>query len=186
MGSGSTTMSDFRPSHEEASTREVRFELGPIELEFQVVAKKDGGVDAKVGFHIFVAEATVAGSGRGAGERMQPDFPQPTGSTIPTSRCRSSESVANLASSANASRCGTRMRLFSRMFGSRIWNGLLCIAFSAEKTGPKSQWPCSRLVNYEERLKKGEFMHVRYPFSYPRWNQSSRALRNDLSNSSAS
>ncbi len=56
---------------EDASTQAVRFELGPIEMEFQVVAKKEQEGEAKLGFHIFVAEATVGGSGKGADERTQ-------------------------------------------------------------------------------------------------------------------
>src|SRR5271167_1927174 len=56
---------------EEASTQTVRFELGPIELEFQVVAKQEKGVHGKIGFHIFAAEATLGGSGKGADERTQ-------------------------------------------------------------------------------------------------------------------
>lgn len=60
---------------EDASTQAVRFELGPIELEFQVVAKKEKGGDAKIsskiGFYVLSAEATIGGSGKGADERMQ-------------------------------------------------------------------------------------------------------------------
>jgi Trypsin-co-occurring domain 2 len=55
----------------DASTEGVRFELGPIEMEFQVVARKEIGGEAKLGFHIFVAEATLGGSGKGADERTQ-------------------------------------------------------------------------------------------------------------------
>ena len=39
---------------------------------------------------------------------MQPDFPHPTGNTIPIS-LSSVGSAAKLASSANASRCGVRI-----------------------------------------------------------------------------
>jgi hypothetical protein len=56
---------------EDASTQGVRFELGPIEMEFQVVVKKEKGGEAKLGFHIFAAEATLGGSGKGADERTQ-------------------------------------------------------------------------------------------------------------------
>src|SRR5437667_2258436 len=48
---------------EEASTQDVRFELGPVELQFQVVARTTGGAKAKIGFHIFGAEASIGGSG---------------------------------------------------------------------------------------------------------------------------
>jgi hypothetical protein len=63
--------SEIVAAREEASTEEVRFELGPIEMEFQVVARKEVGGEAKLGFHIFVAEATLGGSGKGADERTQ-------------------------------------------------------------------------------------------------------------------
>jgi hypothetical protein len=50
-----------------ASGSKVRFELGPIELEFQCVAKKEGGAEAKVSFHIFALGA----SGKVASEETQ-------------------------------------------------------------------------------------------------------------------
>jgi len=40
-------------------------------MEFQVVAKKEKGSDAKIDFHIFGAGVTVGGSGKGADERTQ-------------------------------------------------------------------------------------------------------------------
>jgi hypothetical protein len=52
---------------EEASTQAVRFELGTVELEFQVVARREKEGKAKIGFHIFGAEASI---GRGD-ERTQ-------------------------------------------------------------------------------------------------------------------
>jgi Trypsin-co-occurring domain 2 len=55
----------------EAPTEGVRFELGPIEMEFQVVARREIGGEAKLGFHIFSVEATVGGSGKGGDERTQ-------------------------------------------------------------------------------------------------------------------
>lgn len=58
-------------ARKDASTHEVRFELGPIEMEFQVVARKELGGEAKLGFHIFAVEATLGGSGKGADERTQ-------------------------------------------------------------------------------------------------------------------
>jgi Trypsin-co-occurring domain 2 len=63
--------SEILAAREDASTEEVRFELGPIEMEFQVVARKEFGGEAKLGFHIFVAEATLDGSGKGTDERTQ-------------------------------------------------------------------------------------------------------------------
>ena len=56
---------------EAASTQSVRFELSSIEMEFQVVAKREGGAEAKLGFHIFAADATLGGSGKIADERTQ-------------------------------------------------------------------------------------------------------------------
>jgi hypothetical protein len=56
---------------EAASTQSVRFELGSIEMEFQVVAKREKGGEAKLGFHIFAADATLGGSAKGADERTQ-------------------------------------------------------------------------------------------------------------------
>src|SRR5690348_3619362 len=58
-------------AHAEASTQEVRFELGPIEMEFQVVARKEVGGKAELRFHILVAEAALGGSGKGTDERTQ-------------------------------------------------------------------------------------------------------------------
>jgi hypothetical protein len=63
--------SEILAAREAASTEEVRFELGPIEMEFQVVARKEGGVEGKLGFHIFAVEATLGGSGKVADERTQ-------------------------------------------------------------------------------------------------------------------
>ena len=63
--------SEIIAAAEDASTQAVRFDVGPIEMEFQVVVKKELGGEAKLGFHIFVADATVGGSGKGADERTQ-------------------------------------------------------------------------------------------------------------------
>jgi hypothetical protein len=56
---------------EAASTQSVRFELGSIEMEFQVVAKREAGGDAKLSFHILAAGATLGGSGKLASEATQ-------------------------------------------------------------------------------------------------------------------
>lgn len=56
---------------EAASAQAVRFELGPIEMEFQVVAKREGGGDAKLGFHIFTADASLGANAKAASERTQ-------------------------------------------------------------------------------------------------------------------
>jgi hypothetical protein len=58
-------------ARDEAAGQEVRFEVGPIEMEFHVIARKEIGGGAKVGFHIFAAEATLGASGKGADERVQ-------------------------------------------------------------------------------------------------------------------
>ena len=62
---------EIMAAHKEALTQDVRFELGPIEMEFQVVARREVGGEAKFGFHIFAVEATLSGSGKGADERTQ-------------------------------------------------------------------------------------------------------------------
>jgi hypothetical protein len=56
---------------EAASTQAVRFELGSIEMEFQVVVKREGGGNVKLGFHIFAADAAIGASGKIADERVQ-------------------------------------------------------------------------------------------------------------------
>src|ERR1700742_432075 len=56
---------------EDASTQAVRFEVNAIEMEFQVVAKREGGGEAKLGFHIFAADASVGASGKLASEQTQ-------------------------------------------------------------------------------------------------------------------
>ncbi|MBG0811127.1 hypothetical protein IY145_17285 [Methylosinus sp. H3A] len=56
---------------EDASGEEIRFELGPIEMEFQVVAQRSAGGDGKIGFHIFGAEASVGASGKIESSRTQ-------------------------------------------------------------------------------------------------------------------
>jgi hypothetical protein len=58
-----------------AYTKTVRFDLGQIELEFQVVAKLEKGGEGKLGgkvnFHIFSIDASIGGSGRWGDERTQ-------------------------------------------------------------------------------------------------------------------
>ena len=56
---------------EAASIQSVHFELGSIEMEFQVVVKREGAGEAKLGFHIFAADATIGASGKIADERTQ-------------------------------------------------------------------------------------------------------------------
>src|SRR5262249_3489797 len=60
---------------DDASAQSVRFDLGQIELEFQVVAKAEKNVEGKVGgkvnFHIFSVDASIGGGGKLADERTQ-------------------------------------------------------------------------------------------------------------------
>jgi hypothetical protein len=53
------------------SGENIRFELGPIEMEFQVVAQRSGGADGKIGFHIFGAEASIGANGKMESSRTQ-------------------------------------------------------------------------------------------------------------------
>ena len=88
----------------EAANREVRFELGPIEMEFQVVARREGSGDAKFGFHIFGVEATLGGSGKIQNERTQkvkfvlnPVATGPTGETGKVAIARNNPTAQNPA-----------------------------------------------------------------------------------------
>jgi hypothetical protein len=49
----------------------LRFELGAIDLEFQVVAKRETTGNGKISFHIFGIGAEVGGGVKGADERTQ-------------------------------------------------------------------------------------------------------------------
>jgi Trypsin-co-occurring domain 2 len=62
---------ELTESVREAETETVRFELGSVELEFQVVATREATGSAKVGFHIFAAEAELGAGGKGVDERTQ-------------------------------------------------------------------------------------------------------------------
>jgi hypothetical protein len=55
----------------EESVQEVRFELGPIEMEFQVVIRKELDGEAKLGLHVFAVQAEVGGGGKRSDETMQ-------------------------------------------------------------------------------------------------------------------
>jgi hypothetical protein len=55
----------------EGQTEAVRFELGPIELEFQVVVEREGEAGGKLGFHIFAANAEVNLGGKVSDQRTQ-------------------------------------------------------------------------------------------------------------------
>lgn len=62
---------EIMAAREDAITQAMQFEMGPIEMEFQVVARKEVEGKAKLGFHIIAAEATLGGSGKGTDERTQ-------------------------------------------------------------------------------------------------------------------
>jgi hypothetical protein len=46
----------------------IRFELGPVELEFTVVAKREGGAGSKIKFSVLGIGAAVDASGKIASE----------------------------------------------------------------------------------------------------------------------
>ncbi|MCW3474183.1 trypco2 family protein [Limobrevibacterium gyesilva] len=47
-----------------AAGKDIQFELGPIEMEFQTVATREGGVNAKVSFRILGVGAELGGDGK--------------------------------------------------------------------------------------------------------------------------
>lgn len=49
----------------------IHFELGPIELEFTVVAKREGAAGSKIKFSVLGIGAAVEGSGKIASEYTQ-------------------------------------------------------------------------------------------------------------------
>jgi NTP-dependent ternary system trypsin peptidase co-occuring protein len=65
----------LRAEIQEATTagidESLRFKLGPIELEFQVVAAKEAGADGKISFHIFGVGAEIGGNAKGSDQRTQ-------------------------------------------------------------------------------------------------------------------
>src|SRR5689334_11770277 len=62
---------EIRQAAVDASTEQLRFELGDIEMEFTVVAKREGGPEAKFDIHILGIGASAGGSAKIAGERTQ-------------------------------------------------------------------------------------------------------------------
>lgn len=54
-----------------AQTQAVRFEINSVELEFSVVAKREGGADAKIKFSILGVGAELGAAGKLALERTQ-------------------------------------------------------------------------------------------------------------------
>jgi hypothetical protein len=55
----------------DSATERLRFELGDIEMEFTVVAKREGGPESKFDFHILGIGASLGASGKIANERTQ-------------------------------------------------------------------------------------------------------------------
>ena len=49
----------------------VRFEVGPIEVEFTVVAKREAGPEGKIKFEVFGVGAEVGGGAKFASEQTQ-------------------------------------------------------------------------------------------------------------------
>jgi hypothetical protein len=54
-----------------ADGEDIRFELGPIELEFQVVASREEKAGGKVSFRILGLGAEIGADGKGGTERTQ-------------------------------------------------------------------------------------------------------------------
>jgi hypothetical protein len=50
---------------------EIRFGVGAIEVEFHVVAKREGGTDAKIKFGVFGLGAEIGAGGKFATEHVQ-------------------------------------------------------------------------------------------------------------------
>jgi Trypsin-co-occurring domain 2 len=56
---------------EEGTDKGVQFRLGPIDLEFSVVATREGGPNGKIKFSLFGIGAEAGGSAKFANERTQ-------------------------------------------------------------------------------------------------------------------
>jgi hypothetical protein len=56
----------------------VKFEVGPIEVEFTVIAKRDGGPEGKIKFEVFGLGAEAGGEYKFASEQAQKVKFQPT------------------------------------------------------------------------------------------------------------
>ena len=54
-----------------AGKENIRFGVGPIELEFQVVAKREGGVNGKIKFGIWGVGVEAGGSAKAGSEHTQ-------------------------------------------------------------------------------------------------------------------
>jgi len=54
-----------------AEDQPVKFELGPIDLEFTVVAKREGGPNGKVKFEVFGFGAELGGDAKFSNEKTQ-------------------------------------------------------------------------------------------------------------------
>jgi hypothetical protein len=49
----------------------IKFELGPIELEFSVVATREAGVNGKISFQVLGSGFEIGGDGKGSAVRTQ-------------------------------------------------------------------------------------------------------------------
>jgi Trypsin-co-occurring domain 2 len=62
---------EIRRASQAAEGEDLRFELGTVELELTVVAKRDGEADGKVEFHILGVGASIGASAKIASEHTQ-------------------------------------------------------------------------------------------------------------------
>ena len=62
---------ELRDAYESSEDQEIRFELGPVEVEFSVVAKREGGPDGKIKFSVLGVGAELGASAKFAGEQTQ-------------------------------------------------------------------------------------------------------------------
>jgi hypothetical protein len=63
--------SEIVKAAEAATNEEIQFGVGPIDVEFQVVAKREGGPEAKIKFGILGVGVEAGGSAKFANERTQ-------------------------------------------------------------------------------------------------------------------
>jgi hypothetical protein len=63
--------SEILKAADAAGTERIRFGVGPIDLEFQVVAKREGGPSGKIKFGIWGVGVEAGGSAKFGNERTQ-------------------------------------------------------------------------------------------------------------------
>jgi hypothetical protein len=63
--------SEILKAADAAGHEKIRFGVGPIELEFQVVAKREGGANGSIKFGIWGVGVEAGGSAKIASERTQ-------------------------------------------------------------------------------------------------------------------